>query len=139
MPNFLSAQLGHIVLESKKGKEVLETEYARFHAMIDKDSEGLDRIIHEDLVYIHSNGSVDSKKSFIEAISSGARYYDDIIVKGAQVRIYGKVGIINGSCTYQRKTEEGSLNNLSLSYTSVYTKIKGTWKQVSWQSFRLPQ
>jgi hypothetical protein len=88
-------------------------------------------------VYIHSNGSTDTKTSFIESIKDGSRSYDDIKIEKADVRIYhGKTGIINGECTYYRKTKEGGDNNLLLRYTSVYIKQKKHWQQVSWQSFK---
>jgi hypothetical protein len=132
LPVFLSCS-APAVLKAK----VLETEKQRFTALVTKDYNTLDKTISNDLVYIHSNGSTDTKTSFIESIKDGSRSYDDIKIEKADVRIYhGKTGIINGECTYFRKTKEGGDNNLLLRYTSVYIKQKKHWQQVSWQSFK---
>ncbi|MEK6478821.1 nuclear transport factor 2 family protein [Catalinimonas sp. 4WD22] len=58
--------------------EVLEAEKSRFLAMINEDFDFLENIIDDQLVYIHSNGNVDSKDSFINAIREGKTSYDDI-------------------------------------------------------------
>ena len=116
---------------------VLQAEKTRFKAMVDKDFEVLDQVISEDLVYIHSNGSVDTKASFIMPLKEGTRSYDDITIDDPKVRVYGDVGIINATCTYHRQTAEGRPNNLTLRYTSVYAKIDGRWQHVSWQSFKV--
>jgi ketosteroid isomerase-like protein len=121
------------------GNEVLMAEKSRFKAMVEKDLVTLDQVIHEDLVYIHSNGSVDTKASYIAAIKDGSRAYNDITMEDAKVRTYGVVGIINAKCTYHRTTPEGRADNLTLYYTSVYAKIDGRWQQVSWQSFKVTE
>lgn len=118
--------------------QVLQAEKSRFKAMVDGDHQSLEQIIHPDLVYIHSNGEVDTKETFISGIRDGSRKYDDITMDESQVRVYGEVGIINSKCTYHRTTPEGRANNLSLFYTSVYAMIEGRWQHVSWQSYRLP-
>ncbi|MBK8503497.1 MAG: nuclear transport factor 2 family protein [Saprospiraceae bacterium] len=124
---------------SEDGNEVLMAEKSRFKAMVDRDLVTLDQVISEDLVYIHSNGSIDTKESYIAAIEDGSRAYNDITMKDAQVRTYGEVGIINAKCTYHRTTPEGRADNLSLFYTSVYAKIDGRWQHVSWQSFKMTE
>ena len=116
---------------------VLQAEKTRFKAMVDKDFATLDQVISEDLVYIHSNGNVDTKESFMAPLKDGSRSYDDITIKDPKVRMYGDVGIVNATCTYHRTTAEGRANNLSLLYTSVYAKIDDRWQHVSWQSYKV--
>ena len=123
--------------QSSIEKEVLAVEQARFNAMANKDFEKLEQIISDDLHYIHSNGSYDSKRSFLDAIKKGNRSYDRITIEKSKVRIYGKTAIINAECTYHRKKENGEPNNLKLRYTNVYIKQKGQWKFVTWQSFKI--
>ncbi len=132
MPVFLSCS-AQFALRAK----VLEVEKHRFSALVTKDYATLERTLSDDLVYIHSNGSTDTKTSFIQAIKEGTRSYDDIKIEKADVRIYHhRTGIINGECTYYRKTKEGEDNNLQLRYTAVYIKGKKQWQLVSWQSFK---
>jgi ketosteroid isomerase-like protein len=126
-------------VSSDEDNAVIMAEKSRFKAMVEKDLVTLDQVIHDDLVYIHSNGSVDTKESYIAAIKDGSRAYDDITMEDAKVRTYGDVGIINAKCTYHRSTPEGRANNLTLFYTSVYAKIDGRWQHVSWQSFKVTE
>ncbi|NND35456.1 MAG: nuclear transport factor 2 family protein [Saprospiraceae bacterium] len=116
---------------------VIQAEKSRFKAMVEKDFDALDKVIHNDLVYIHSNGSIDTKDSFIAPLKDGSRSYDDITIDDPKVRVYGEVGIINATCTYHRTTPEGRANNLTLLYTSVYAHVDDRWQHVSWQSFKV--
>jgi ketosteroid isomerase-like protein len=131
--------LSNTIIYISDEDQVLQAEKSRFKAMVDGDHHSLDQIIHPDLVYIHSNGEVDTKETFISGIRDGSRKYDDITMEESQVRVYGEVGIINAKCTYHRTTPEGRANNLSLFYTSVYARIEGRWQHVSWQSYRLTE
>ncbi len=116
---------------------ILDLETNRFKAMAEGDVELLDRLISDDLYYVHSNGEVDSKVSFIGGIRDGSRNYGNILINETKIRIYGDAAIINGICTYERNNPDGSPNNLQLKYTSVYANSSGDWKFVSWQSFRM--
>ena len=117
--------------------KLLDVEKQRFAAQVKKDYDVLDKLLFDDLVYIHSNGSTDTKASFIQALKEGTRSYDDIKIEQAKVRIYHRrTGIINGECTYYR-TAEGKPNNLSLRYTAVYIRSHKQWRLVSWQSFKM--
>lgn len=116
---------------------VLDLEKNRFKAMMEGNVELLDQLISDDLYYIHSNGKVDSKDTFIGSIKDGASKYGNILILESKIRIYGDAAIINGICTYENKKPDGSPNNLQLKYTSVYANSDGNWKFVSWQSFRM--
>lgn len=123
--------------DSVSEASILELEQSRFNAMAEGNIELLDQIISDDLYYIHSNGNVDTKESFIGAIKDGTQSYDEIEINEAKTRIYGDAAIINGICTYHRRNPDGTPNNLQLKYTNVYAKIDNDWKMVSWQSFRM--
>lgn len=116
---------------------VLDLEKNRFKAMIEGNVELLDQLISDDLYYIHSNGKVDNKETFIGGIKNGTSKYGNILIEESKIRIYGDVAIINGICTYENNKPDGSSNNLQLKYTSVYANSNGHWKFVSWQSFRM--
>ena len=123
--------------QSSSEASVLAVEKSRFEAMVKKDFDKLDLLISEDLCYVHSNGNIDTKASFIGAIRAGSSSYDDITVEKADIRIYENTAIINGECTFHRKKEDGSPNNTQLRYTNVYVKQHGAWQMVTWQSFKI--
>lgn len=61
--------------QDSSASEVLELEKKRFRAVVEGDIDFLQEVISEDLYYIHSNGSVDTKDSFIGPIATGHRRY----------------------------------------------------------------
>lgn len=116
---------------------MLETEKRRFAAQVTKDYAVLDRIIADDLYYIHSNGNIDTKASFIGGMKEGKRSYEGIVIDTINVRIYHRnTAVINGECTYLRTSADGQPDNLRLRYTDVYIRRGKDWQMVSWQSFR---
>jgi ketosteroid isomerase-like protein len=124
--------------EGDPEQEVTAAETARFQAMVDKDFATLERLIGDDLHYIHSDGSTDTKEQFIGAIREGVRWYDDITIEELKVRVYGgETAVLNGRATFHRQGPDGEPANLSLYYTDVYVKRGGEWQMVSWQSLRL--
>ena len=136
----LATTLSVVVLaQEDKKQEVLKTEKQRFQAMVDRDSEVLNDIISDDLSYIRSNGFVETKESFINAVMNKTKKYDDITIEKTTIRMYGRTGVIYGDCTYHRKDENGNSNNVKLRYTDVYANIDGKWKFVAWQSCELEE
>ena len=49
--------------------ERLEDE--RYDAMLSKNVTALDRLLHEDLLYVHSSGVADSKGSYLAGLRDG--------------------------------------------------------------------
>lgn len=124
--------------QSASEDNVLQVEKERFAAQVAKDYSALERIIGDDLYYIHSNGNTDTKASFIQAMREGRSNYDDIKMEQTKVRVFHrKTGVINGRCTYYRSDAQGKPNNLHLHYTAVYVRRSKQWQLVSWQSFRI--
>lgn len=113
---------------------ILDLEKSRFKAMEEGDVKTLNQLISEELFYIHSNGEVDIKETFIGFIENGSRSYNNFVIEDAKIRIYGILAIINGICTYERNNPDGSIKITRLRYTSAYAKSDGDWKFVSWQS-----
>jgi hypothetical protein len=114
--------------------EIVRIEKERFAAMVNKNFDFLEKVLSNDLHYIHSDGSVDTKDSWLESIRSAKRSYDKIDLQESKVRIFNKTtAILNGICTYYYPNG----GTLKLQYTNVYVKDKKEgWKMVSWQSFR---
>ena len=49
-------------------QEILGLEDQRFGAMIARDFAALDKLVHDQLLYTHSSGVTDTKKSWIESM-----------------------------------------------------------------------
>ncbi len=119
-------------------QQILQLEQQRMHAMMDADAETLNRVLADDLTYIHTTAALDSKESFIGALSSGALNYESIASTDAQVRVYGDTAVVTGNGDV-RVTSNGRQNLFSIRYTDVYAQRDGRWQMVAWHATRMPE
>ena len=123
---------------SATAKLVSAVDKQRFDAQVSKNYAVLERVLANDLIYTHSNGSTATKQSYIQSIRDGKLTYDAIDVQEQKVRVYGTTAIINGICVV-RATNNGETINTRLCYTDVYVRNGRQWQLVAWQSLRLTQ
>ena len=107
-------------------------------AMIAKDRDGLDAILHEELIYSHSNAKAESKADLLEKTSreGGAQ---KIEFSNARTRIFGDSGYVRADVDYTNRSEDGldSINYLNVLH--VFVKTDGGWRMVARQAVRRPQ
>ena len=118
-------------------KETWRAEQARYAAQTTGDLAALERLIGDDLVYIHSSSNVDTKASFIESLRSGAVKYRSMQPLDLKVRAYGCIGIVSGRLDVE-VTVRGQDNALKLLFHSVWAKRGQGVQFVSWQATRVP-
>jgi ketosteroid isomerase-like protein len=110
----------------------------RFEAMVRQDFMALDRLIAEDVVYVHSDALVETKQEFIKKIHGGEMRYRSIDAPDPVIRIYGDAGVVTGQGKFA-VTRGGADRDIELRYTAVYRRMGRVWQLVSWQSTRLSQ
>ena len=118
-------------------EEAWSAEQARYAAQTSGDFAALERLIGEDLVYIHSSSNVDTKASFIESQRSGSVRYRSMKPLEIKVRAYGGVGIVSGRLDVDVSVR-GQDTTLRLLFHSVWAKRAGGVQFISWQATRLP-
>ena|SRR5690349_6565274 len=112
-------------------------ETARFEAQVNADARTLGKLLDDGLEYTHSNGDQDTKTSFIESLTSGARDYVSTVASIETVRIFGNVGVIRGKAKVT-VADHGQSKDLSLGYTDIWLWKDGRWQMTAWRSVRLP-
>jgi ketosteroid isomerase-like protein len=115
-----------------------QVERHRFEAMVRGDLAALDRVLAEDLTYVHTTGGVDTKESFLAALESGAVRYVSIQPEEVRFRVYGAVAVGNGTSEMAVRVQ-GEDHLFRIRYTDVYAREGGQWRLVAWQSTRLPE
>ena len=118
-------------------EETWSAEQARYAAQTGGDFAALERMIGDDLVYIHSSSNVDTKASFIESQRSGTVKYRNMKPLDINVRTYGGIGIVSGRLDVD-VTVRGQDSLLQLLFHSVWAKRSAGPQFVSWQATRLP-
>jgi uncharacterized protein DUF4440 len=112
-------------------------EAARFQANVDADAKALGQVLDDALEYVHSNGEVDTKGSFIASLTTGKRDYVATTFEIQSARILGDVAIIRGTAKIT-VADNGEPRALDLGYTDVWVWKDKRWQMTAWRSARMP-
>lgn len=115
---------------------VLRTDEARLRALEAGDLAALDRLLAPDCLYVHSNGTTQTRGEFLSALKSGALKYLSIRPTAPpQVRLCGDdCAIVTGPTHVEVARADGTRLSLTLVVTAVYALADGRWQLVSYQS-----
>lgn len=127
----------NVDFDERDPAEIREVQSSRFRAMIDADAGALERMLADELVYTHTTGRVETKREFIEALTSKAVSYDAITSYDAEIRFYGNTSVITGGADFEVTAGDQQLA-FPIRFTEVYEWMDGRWQLVAWQSTRLP-
>ena len=95
----------------------------------------MEKLLADDLVYVHSSSKAETKAEVLQVISSGSATYESMEFRDTTVRQYGDVVITNHKAVI--KTKQTGVSNLFV--THVWVKNKGGWQFASRHAARLPQ
>jgi hypothetical protein len=110
---------------------------ARVAAMISADAAKLDAAFSDDLIYVHSNGKVDTKATFVPAISTGKSVYHAVSYEQRDFReVAPGLVLMTARCRVQLG-KTAPFNELYLSVLAAYRLEKGAWRFLAWQSCKL--
>jgi hypothetical protein len=110
---------------------------ARVAAMISADPAKLAATFSDDLRYVHSNGKLDTKASFIEALTSGKSKYAAMTYESRDFReVAPGLVLVNGKVRVKLGAKE-PFTEMYLSFLAGYRLEKGTWRFIAWQSCKL--
>jgi hypothetical protein len=112
-------------------------EDARYAAQTGDDFAALDKLLADDLVYIHSSAVVDSKASYIESMRSGDVKYRVMRRSDVTVRTFGCVAIITGLGNFD-VTVKGKELAVEIRFHSIWARRDGGLKFISWEATRTP-
>lgn len=107
---------------------------ARVEAVLAGDKDKLSEILSDELRYAHSSGAVDTKKSFIDAVTGGKMKYTAIDYEEQNFTLAAPtIALMNG----RAHLKVGSMD-ASMSFLAVWRNENGQWKFLAWQSCKLP-
>ena len=117
--------------------QVQAAEDARYAAQTSLDYTALDRLLADDLIYIHSSAVVDNKSSYIDSMRNGSVRYLAMKRSEVQVRIFGCLAVMTGVGQFDVQIKD-KLLNVELRFHSLWISRDGRLQFVSWQSTRIP-
>lgn len=119
------------------GQAIIDLDRKRMHAMAAKDVAILEAVLADDLIYTHSSARLDTKKSLISAMMSGATVYTGCEPSDVKAQDLGDTVVLTGIAQI-KIVSNGTPNAFGVRFTDVYAKRDGRWQMVTWQSTRLP-
>jgi ketosteroid isomerase-like protein len=118
-------------------RAIIDLDRKRMRAMAAKDVETLEDLLADDLIYTHSSARLDTKRSLIQAMVSGATVYTGVEPSDVKAQDLGDTVVLTGIAQI-KVVSNGTPNAFGVRFTDVYAKRDGRWQMVTWQSTRLP-
>ena len=113
-------------------QEIIKLEQAATDAQFKKDRAALERLLADDYLYTHSNGSVLNKTQEIaESMSSDVQWTDSKLAD-LKVRIFGDAAVLTGRQTIQG-TAKGYVPG-PRRITDIFVKRSGRWEWAGGQA-----
>ena len=96
----------------------------------------LEAIASDELTYGHSNGLVEDKKAFVEALTNGSSDFENIQISNQTIKVTGNLALV------RHRLDAGTLNKgvkgeIHLNVLYVFRKEKGEWKLLARQAARV--
>lgn len=114
------------IKQEEYATEILKISAKKFEWMINQRLDLLSNVLHEQLIYIHSNGLTESKQDVLDNISSGKLKLESVTVKEESVRVIDDLAIITGKGNFTGIIDGNSFD-VELLYTEVYVAVGAKW------------
>lgn len=126
-----------LMLADEKAVEAAERSWGA--GVVAKNYAVLEKVLADDLIYTHSNGLVDTKRSYIDALKSGKSEYYKIDYESIRVKMIDATTAM-AFCRgfFQTKAADGNKQEMNLAFLHVFKKKGADWQLVGHQSARLP-
>lgn len=117
---------------------IVAADMERVAATKSADREKLTEIFSDDLRYAHSSGTVDTKQSYIESLTSGRTKYLTLEYEERTFTFPApRIALMTGRAHVKVANATGEVDML-LSFLSVWREENGKWRFLAWQSCKLP-
>ena len=117
---------------------IVAADMERVAAIKSADREKLEAILSDDLRYAHSSGTVDTKQSFIESLSTGRTKYLGLDYEERTFTFPAPgIALMTGRAHVKVANATGEAD-MMLSFLSVWREENGKWRFLAWQSCKLP-
>lgn len=107
-------------------------ELARVRAMVAADIEALDDLLHDDLVFGHTNGLSDDKTAYLAKFRSGAVRYFDADHRVDTAKVFGATALVKSRLTMKVELATGVLQ-LNVIALTVWVLDRDHWRMVAHQ------
>ena len=117
--------------------DVIGLDKQRMTAAAAKDIATLNKLIADDLIYVHSTARIDTKKTLIGAMESGATVYTGMVPSDVVAQDFGDTVVLTGIAAIS-VLSNGNPRSFRVRFLDVWAKRPAGWQMVTWQSTLQP-
>ena len=121
--------------EPKAEKEILAVMDAYKDAMIHNNAAVLDKLLSEDLSFVHSGGQQERKADVLKNVTTGKNVIIRMNFSDPTVRVYGNTALVK--CRVDLWHSETNIVHMDVLH--AWVKAGGGWQLVARQATRLAQ
>jgi ketosteroid isomerase-like protein len=135
--SLIAILLPTILLAQTAEEQKLSAVVTDFHkAMVDANQLVLEKLTATDLSFGHSNGKIEDKTAFINALTSGHVNFSSIETTDQTIKVTGKTAVVRN--VFNGKLEmDGKPIEIKVGTLMLFTKSKGAWILLARQGYKL--
>ncbi|MBS1602959.1 MAG: nuclear transport factor 2 family protein [Bacteroidetes bacterium] len=118
-------------------KEVAAAVESLRKALIDPTKENLDAIAMDELTYGHSNGVIQDKAAFEDALLTKKSDFVTIDLTDQTIKVVGSTAWVRHTLS-ATSNDGGKPGTVHLYVLTVWTKVKGKWRLLARQAVKAP-
>jgi hypothetical protein len=94
-------------------------------AVVKQDKAALERLLADDLSFVHSNGTtIQTKAEYISAVTKGAPGYESLSLSDMSARVYGKTAVLSAFID----TKHVGRDPFRVRTLQVFVETNGQWQ-----------
>ena len=132
----LSVFAAPVFAQSKDEQAVASAVEALRKALVDPDKATLDALVLDDLTYGHSNGNLQDKAAFEEALLNKSSDFVTIDLTNQTIKVVGNTAWVRHTLT-ATTNDGGKPGNAHLSVLLIWLKQKGQWRLLARQAVKI--
>lgn len=125
-----------VYAQSKDEQAVATAVEALRKALVDPDKASLDALVTDELTYGHSNGNLQDKAAFEEALLNKSSDFVTVELTNQTVKVVGNTAWVRHTLT-ATTNDGGKPGNAHLSVLLVWVKQKGQWRLLARQAVKI--
>jgi len=102
--------------------------------MLKPDTAKLNALLAEELIYVHSDGHFNDKKSFVSDLMTGISHFTALEFKEQTVKVVGNIGIVRHVLTGDTTDKGKAPAHVNIRVMQIWQKKAGHWKLLARQS-----
>lgn len=115
---------------------VRRSDQSRLAAMMAGDGTALQKLLSDELSFVHSDGRVETKQDYVKNMLAGDTAYTDAKTSDVQAKQIAADVIVLIGAQEMKKRLGPTWSEIKLKFMAVWRNEGGTWRMVAWQSMR---